>query len=85
MQQYQYYIYISFPSPFLCVYSLSLPETRPFVLELWKFLHISRIQNEHSIPDSFMEELTPLPLIAGRRESGRMEAEERLVKKIKVI
>lgn len=65
------------------IYSL-FPETRPFLLELWKFLHTSLLQREHGITDRMVEELTPLPIPVGEREDGKSVAEEKLVKRIKV-
>ena len=57
---------------------LSCPlETRQFVLGLWKFLHIIRLQQQHGIPASMVEELTPLPLVVrgGREPSVAEEIE----------
>ena len=36
-------------------------ECKSFVLKLWKFLHTSSLQKQHTILDSVIEELVPLP------------------------
>lgn len=43
----------------LCV--LDLLDARSLALGLWKFLHISRIQSEHGLTDSFVSEIIPMP------------------------
>lgn len=39
-------------------------ESRAFVLELWRHVHISRLQTEHNIQDSVVEDVVPLTAAA---------------------
>ena len=36
-------------------------DARSLVLGLWKFLHISRVQTEHGLTDSYVSEVIPMP------------------------
>ena len=40
---------------------LFFSESRSFVMRLWKFLHTVSLQRQHTILDSVVAELTPLP------------------------
>ena len=50
-----------FTSCVVCVYYI---DCRSFVLKLWKFLHTVILQRQHTILDSVVAELAPLPLSA---------------------
>jgi U11/U12 small nuclear ribonucleoprotein SNRNP48 len=39
-------------------------QCRSFVLKLWKFLHVAALQRQHTILDSVVEDLAPLPSTA---------------------
>ena len=39
-------------------------ECKSFVLKLWKFLHTAALQRQHTILDSAVEDLAPLPTSA---------------------
>lgn len=34
------------------------------MLDLWKYVHISRLQSEHGIPDSAVDDIVPLTAAA---------------------
>ena len=40
------------------------PESKAFVLDLWKYIHISRLQSKHNIQDSIVEDIVPLTAAA---------------------
>ena len=71
--------------------SLSISECRPFVLRLWKFLHTVALQRQHTILDSVVGELSPLPQAAITFLNSRDGASERVAEveslagKIKVL
>ena len=52
------------------------PESKHFVLELWKYIHINRLQSEHDIQDSVVEDIVPLTAAAllNRPEDDEEEA-----------
>lgn len=52
------------------------PESKGFVLELWKYIHISRLRSEHGIQDSMVEDIVPLTaaVLLNRPESDEEEA-----------
>lgn len=39
-------------------------ESKSFVLDLWKYIHISRLQSQHGIEDSFVDDIVPLTAAA---------------------
>ena len=41
-----------------------MAESKAFVLELWKHVHISRLQREHNIEGSVVEDIVPLTAAA---------------------
>ena len=62
----------------------------PFVLSLWKHLHISQTQSQHGILDSAVEDIAPMPLsqlLTLQRGAAEMEKEEPplVYHKIKVV
>ena len=51
--------------PFLRLYHIYFStESWSFVLDLWKYLHISKLQREHGIQDSTVEDIVPLTAAA---------------------
>lgn len=40
------------------------PESKAFTLGLWKHIHTSRLQREHSIEDTVVEDIVPLTAAA---------------------
>ena len=41
--------------------ALAYADARSLVLALWKFLHISQLQKEHGLTESFVSEIVPMP------------------------
>lgn len=58
------------------------PDARSLVLGLWKFLHISRLQKEHGMSDSFVDEIVPMApsVVEGMKTTS--EDQEQLVPSI---
>ena len=52
--------------------------SRQFVLQLWQHLHTSRLQREHGLPDSSLQDLRPLYLTAGTTRSGGARVSEKI-------
>lgn len=61
---------------YVCSYS----ECQSFVLSLWKFIKTVAIQKQHTILDSVIEDLAPLPssVVSFLTESSEVVADERV-------
>lgn len=61
---------------FVLITSHLLSESKSFVLDLWKYIHISRLQSEHGIQDSTVEDIAPLTAAVLLHRPDEEETEE---------
>jgi hypothetical protein len=57
---------------------------RSLVLDLFKFLHISRAQSGHGLSDSFVSEIAPMPQTVAREVKGEGEELPSVAELVKV-
>ena len=56
------------------------------MLDLWKYVHISKLQSEHGIQDSFVEDIVPLTaaVLLNRSEKEAEEEPPLISERVKV-